>query len=211
MEIDHFEKDRGIISMKKIKIGLITLLFILVLDNCVSSKEFTGDLKSIGNDLVIVGSFELVPPLKEGEQYFVATTPNVEALKNDMYFVVDQEICQDGGLNLSNAGRYANIELGEAFCIRQKAGDRIFISGIFMFWEQKRTHMEYLSFPGPFEFQVPAGARFIYVGNIRFHRDIYNAITKIEIADEYEKAKSGLEKKFGWKIEMQKTRLTVPK
>ncbi len=183
--------------------GILLAFVILLLFNCVSSKEFDGNLNNIGSDIIIVGSFELEPPMAGDEQYFGSTTVNAEAMINDIYFVIDREACNGCVANLSNAGKYANIELGETFFVRQQNGERFFISGLFMYKEQKVTHMEYLNFPGPFEFRIPTGARAVYVGNIIFHRDIYNTITKIEITDEYDKALTAMEKKFGWKMQMQ--------
>ena len=51
------------------------------------------------------------------------------------------------------------------------------------------THLDVLRqerlwFPGGFYFDVPTGARAVYVGTLRYHRNDFNAITRAEVVDE---------------------------
>jgi hypothetical protein len=41
-----------------------------------------------------------------------------------------------------------------------------------------------LWFPGGYYFDVPAGAPAVYIGTLRFHRNDFNTITRVEVVDE---------------------------
>ncbi|WP_205959719.1 hypothetical protein [Ramlibacter humi] len=46
------------------------------------------------------------------------------------------------------------------------------------------VRQERLVFPGGLYFDVPAGARAVYVGTVRYHRNDFNRITRVEVIDE---------------------------
>lgn len=43
---------------------------------------------------------------------------------------------------------------------------------------------EKLWFPGGYYFDVPKGAAAVYIGTLRYYRDDFNSITRVEVIDE---------------------------
>ena len=40
--------------------------------------------------------------------------------------------------------------------------------------------------PGKLKFKLRDGDRAVYIGTMRYHRDVYNGITKVELINEYD-------------------------
>ena len=59
---------------------------------------------------------------------------------------------------------------------------RTFLNGGVTFLNVVRQ--EKLRFPGGYYFEVPSGAEAIYIGTLRYHRNDFNTITKVEVIDE---------------------------
>jgi len=195
--------------MKKRSNLFFAVFTFVLLTGCLSSKEFTGDAAALGNDVVIVGSIELSPPLRDGEQDFPPTTIGLDLITNAVFFQLGPQVSGDQGINVTNTGRFSNAKFGKVFFLKEARHDRLFLSSSLMYKAILRTRTDYLYFPGYIEIEVPQGARFLYIGTIRYVRDVYDAVTKIEIVDDLDGAKKAMEKQFGGQFDLQRAKVIV--
>jgi hypothetical protein len=61
-----------------------------------------------------------------------------------------------------------------------------------------------IQLPGRIEYLVNAYDRAIYLGTIRYHRDGYNGITKVDSIDDVERANREYVKRFGEQIRLRR-------
>lgn len=62
---------------------------------------------------------------------------------------------------------------------------------------------ERLWFPGGYYFDVPSGAGAVYIGTLRYTRNDFNSITKVEVIDERQDVAAALEKTGGSPLQVQ--------
>ncbi len=199
-------------NLKIIKSILITFMATLFFIDCVSSatREFSGSISDLGEDIVITGSFEIYPPLKKGEQY-VDTKYIGENYVNKMFFAMGNRVYPAQEVNLYNAGNLTKVEISRTFFLRYKKNSNLFISGAFLITGIGRAseHIEHMYFPGKYLLEIPFGCNVAYLGKIKYHRDIYNAITKIEVIDDFDSTLQEMQEKYKMKVEMCRIKLMM--
>ncbi|RPJ08378.1 MAG: hypothetical protein EHM28_04465 [Spirochaetaceae bacterium] len=195
--------------MKVLSFFTALILGIFLLCGCISSRDFTGNMNNIDKDkIILVGSIELVPPLKPGEQNIKAAL-NWKEYENTIIFSLGEQIVTEKN-SLSNLSQYLKVKIGETFYVEQKYSNKLYISAPCIWIETTGSGgAKFLYLPGPFLIEPPSGCKVIYIGKIRYHRDIYNGITKIELIDEFDAAKQDAEKKYNTSIDMCRARLKV--
>jgi hypothetical protein len=192
--------------MRIVKSLLVVLIVAQFCVGCVSSKEFNGAISDLGDNIVLTGSIEIIPPLKEGEQD-VRDYLGGKSLENKILFALGNRIYTKDDINISNLGNLVQVEIGKPFYVKQKYYNKLYLSLVFLFMGVN----EYMYFPGNFLIEAPVGCKVIYLGKIRYYRDIYNAITKIEIVDEFDTAKQDAEKKYNQQVDMCRVKLNLVK
>ena len=68
-----------------------------------------------------------------------------------------------------------------------------------------------LILPGGLKYEVQPSDRAIYIGTLRYHRDDYNAITKVDLLDEFDKAKKAFVKQHGATVKLRRVKPTLAK
>ena len=199
-----------------------TVAFIVAASLSVCSYvAFSKTLKSIGSldedEIVLVGRIELVPPLEEFEQNL--KTIGSKRYKNAAMFVIGERPVdvQNPGLR---DGKYADgVKFGEDFYLRRKRSDTLIYSGSIiltnssMVGHGRRTSVDVdrLILPGGLKYEVQPSDRAIYIGTLRYHRDDYNAITKVDLLDEFDKAKKAFVKQHGTSVTLRRVKPTLAK
>lgn len=181
----------------------------LTLGACVvpAARDSIDTLSNLGADeVVIVGRVELSPPLRPGEQKI--KTLNSGSFENKVFLLADPQ-----GRTLTKepeladyAGR-VEATLGKNFFVRSK-NEPFHIIGGMMYLDIGSREMNRVYFPGGLRVSTKAGDKAIYIGTIRYHRDEFWEITKIEIADDYTNANTEFKKKFGNTATLRKALLT---
>lgn len=164
---------------------LLPLLFsVLLLQACAIPQALPGatDLKPAAGEVVVIGKIELVPPLEEGERksrwnvigekrmfrMWMATGPEFRPVHTD-------------SLRASEFQSSLEVDWNQPFMVKMPR-QRTFLNGGLTFLDG--VNNEKLWFPGGHYFDVPADARAVYIGTLRFHRNDFNTITRVEVVEE---------------------------
>lgn len=164
------------------------LLFALAvaLQGCAGPRALPQaiDLNVAPGEVVIIGKIELVPPLNA--HYEQRSYWNVATERRLLERIWMATGAQDLPVTTSvwdTSEFQASVEAkwGVPFMVRAPRG-RTYLNGGVAYLDVQ--HQERLWFPGGLCIDVPAGARAIYVGTLRYFRNDFNVITKTEVVDE---------------------------
>jgi hypothetical protein len=136
------------------------------------------------NEVVVIGKIELVPPLDPKlEQRSHWNVVGEKRMLGRVWMSTGAEYrpITTSQLEASQFQRSLEAPWGVPFMVRT-ARQRTYLNGGVAHLDVIRQ--ERLWFPGGFYFDVPAGARAVYVGTLRYHRNDFNAITRVEVLDE---------------------------
>lgn len=192
--------------MSRLSHKMLTFAVVATLSLCsyVAFSKTLKSMKSLDEDeVVLVGRIELVPPLEEFEQNL--KTIGSKRYKNSAMFVIGERPVdvQNPGLR---DGKYADgVTFGEDFYLRRKRNDTLIYSGsIILTQSSLRGHgrratvdVDRLILPGGLKYEIQAADRAVYIGTLRYHRDDYNAITKFDLLNEFDKANRTFTERFG--------------
>jgi len=187
------------------------LLLLGALSACVgAAREPVDSLSGLnGNETVVVGRIELVPPLRKNEQKLKGLgTGNFE---NKIILIADEQyrtLTDEPGM-ADYAGRIEAI-LGKNFFVRS---DRkpFFILGGMLYLDLGGREMNRAYFPGGLKVSIKPGDKAVYVGTVQYHRNEFFEITKAAIVDDYDRANTEFKKKYGTKTPLRKALLTPVK
>ena len=175
------------------------LFFCLALQACAVPQLLPAatDLKANASEVVVIGKIELVPPINTafeqrthwnviGEGRMLA---HVLVATGAEYRPV--ETSKLVGADFQNS---LEVRWGVPFMVKAPR-QRTFING-------GVTHLnvveqERLWFPGGYYFDVPSDAKAVYIGTLRYTRNDFNTITKVEVIDERQDISVALEKAGG--------------
>lgn len=189
----------------KLRYLVLLTISLLGLSACTifTGKPLLNELSELqANEVILVGRIELVPPLAENEQY-------LKTLTSDRFLGTFSAVYADHFIDLSepplSTGQHAVIvTLEQNFFARQPASkDIIYSGGAIALRSTMQESVTYL-FPGGLKYEVPSGARAIYLGTIRYHRDDYDAITKVELIDDFTSTNREFQERFGTSIKLHR-------
>lgn len=166
--------------------ALLIAAFAQVLQACALPQalpEATA-LDAGANEVVVIGKIELVPPLDPRfEQRSHWNVVGEKRMLGRVWMATGAEYrpITTSQLEGSEFQRSLEAQWGVPFMVKA-ARQRTYLNGGVTHLDVIRQ--ERLWFPGGFYFDVPAGARAVYVGTLRYHRNDFNAITRVEVIDE---------------------------
>jgi hypothetical protein len=176
--------------MKKI----LALAACLVLQACALPRSLPAatDLKPGASEVVVIGKIELVPPLDPRLEQ--KTHWNVVGEKRMLSRVLvatggDHKMLKGPTLDAADFQSSLEVEWGVPFMVRAPR-QRTFVHGAVAHLDV--LEQEKLWFPGGFYFDVPKDAAAVYIGTLRYYRNDFNAITRVEIVDERKDIASAL-------------------
>lgn len=166
--------------------ALLVAAFALLLQACAMPQALpeTTALDAGANEVVVIGKIELVPPLDpKFEQRSHWNVVGEKRLLGRVWMSTGAEYkpITTSQLEGSEFQRSLEAQWGVPFMVKT-ARQRTWLNGGVTHLDVLRQ--ERLWFPGGFWFDVPAGARAVYVGTLRYHRNDFNAITRVEVLDE---------------------------
>ncbi len=199
-----------------------TLAFVIAatlsLCSYVALSKPLKSIKSLGEDeVVLVGRIELVPPLEEFEQNL--KTLGSKRYKNAAMFVIGERPVDVQNPRLRD-GKFADgVKFGEDFYLRRKHNDTLIYSGSIILTQSSlvghgrraSVDVERLILPGGLEYAIQASDKAIYIGTFRYHRDDYNAITKVDLLNEFDKANKAFTERFGNKVKLRRVKPSLVK
>ena len=199
------------LTFTRARLAFTGLLFIGALSACVgAAREPVDSLSGLGGDeTVVVGRIELVPPLRKDEQKLKGL--NSGSFENKVFLLADEHyrvLTEEPGM-ADYAGRIEAI-LGKNFFVRSHSKP-FFILGGMMYLDLGGREMNRAYFPGGLKVSIKPGDKAVYVGTVQYHRNDFFEVTKAAIVDDYDRANAEFKKKFGAKYPLRKALLTPVK
>ena len=199
------------LTFTRARLAFTGLLFIGARSACVgAAREPVDSLSGLGGDeTVVVGRIELVPPLRKDEQKLKGL--NSGSFENKVFLLADEHyrvLTEEPGM-ADYAGRIEAI-LGKNFFVRSHSKP-FFILGGMMYLDLGGREMNRAYFPGGLKVSIKPGDKAVYVGTVQYHRNEFFEVTKAAIVDDYDRANAEFKKKFGAKYPLRKALLTPVK
>lgn len=163
----------------------LALFFCLLLQACAMPRALpeAADLRAGDGGVVVIGKVELVPPLEGGEQRSHWSVVGEKRLLQRVWLSTGGEYRPVKTSQFDAADFQGSLEAqwGVPFMVKAPR-QRTWING-------GVTHLDVVDqqrlwFPGGLYFDVPAGASAVYIGTLRFHRNDFNVITRVEVVEE---------------------------
>lgn len=165
--------------------NLAAVLLVLLLQACAVPQtvpQATGLDAGASDVVVVIGKIELVPPLEKGEQ-----KSHWNVVGEDRMFRVwmatgpDFKPVTPGHPKASEYQASIEADWGKPFMVKMPR-QRTFFNGGTTYLDVVDNAR--LSFPGGVYFEVPADAKAVYIGTLRYHRNDFNTITRVEVVEE---------------------------
>lgn len=172
--------------------------------------KILGSAKALEDDeVVLVGRVELVPPLEAFEQNL--KTIGSKRYKNSAMFVIGERVVDIQNPGLRDGKLADGVALGQYFYLLRKRHDALIYSGSIILTEsalaghgrRAGVSMERLILPGGLKYAIGASDKAVYIGTLRYHRDDYNAITKVDLLNEFEKANKAFIDRYGNAVKLR--------
>jgi len=156
---------------------------------------------------IVVCKIELDPPLQKNEQHFKWNELGTGQFENKVLLLTDQEYRQVGGdPELSDYKNRMELKLGETGYFMSENEPFYVLAGLIMMSMSPVMQKMYL--PGGYKVPIRPGDQAVYIGTIRYHRDEFSEITKIEVIDDFRAERKRFYAKFGNGIKLKKRLIT---
>ncbi len=159
-------------------------------------------------ETVIVGRIELVPPLEDGEQRVESRglfiNPYADEMKNGVYLLTGEKSRAIVEPSLSDYNNRIEAKLEKPFYVRAKSAP-LHINAAEIMMSVDRYGTNKVRLPARFRVDIKPGDKAVYIGTVRYHRDEFFEITKVEVVDDYAKERAAFNKKFGGGVTLKKS------
>ena len=169
--------------MKKI---LLALLCCLALQACTLPRSLpaTAEVKPGESEVIVIGKIELVPPINP--QFEQKTHWNAIGEKRMLSRVLiatagEFKPVKTSRVDVADFQSSLEVEWGVPFMVNAPR-QRTYLNGGLAHLNVMKQ--EKLWFPGGYYFDVPKGATAVYIGTLRYYRDDFNSIIRVEVVDE---------------------------
>jgi hypothetical protein len=195
-----------LISVYKTCLGCLVLALIQA-----CSLPYLPDAKT-GNPgtgkIVVVGKFELNPPLTEREKELgrKSESHTFGGRAYEIFFSVTHRPLTEVNTDLLSEHwkQVLSAFWSETYfkmCERKKT----YLNAGVLYADVRNRDRIWL--PGRISFTPPVAAKAVYIGTVRYTRDEFWNIIKIQIIDEYRKANAEFRKRFGRSVTLRKALL----
>lgn len=166
---------------------LLVVLSCLLLQACAMPRALpeATDLRAGDAEIVVIGKIELVPPIDpKFEQKSHWNVIGEKRMLGRIWMSTGAQYkpVKTSDLDAADFQESLEAQWGVPFMVKAPRHARTYFNG-------GLTHLnvieqERIWFPGGVYFDVPPGASAVYIGTLRFHRNDFNAITRVEVLDE---------------------------
>lgn len=173
--------------------------------------NMSGLLKEAGptasvatNEVIIVGTIELTPGLVKDEQKLDA-----EGVI-DLFGAGDMNknralIQLNSAADAGGTAEYINPVLGESFAFVVPADLKYVVEAYVVTEFTKHGYTGKIHLPVDFKLDIQPSDKAIYIGHIRYERDDFNSIIRVELKDDYVTAEKTFRKGHGSKYKLRKS------
>lgn len=192
-----------------IKIALLAVS-VLILQSCSMGAELlkeVNSLNSVKNDeVIIVGTIELIPRLVKDEQELDPPS-GVIALGDYASLNRNRALIQFNNQPEASDYKYLiNPELGKTFFFKVSRDMKYMVEGnVLMEFGGLYGDTGKIVLPTWFKVDIKPNDRAVYIGKIKYKRDDFNSITELKLIDDYSNALKQFRKKFGKKYTLRKS------
>lgn len=195
------------------RLGKAALLLLLTgaLSACVGpARQQLNSLSEIQDgEVLVVGRVELVPALGQGEQ--ALETLGSGYLKDKFYLLASDTFRRlDHEPEAADYDGRIEAYLGKDYTVRSGAKPFFVLGGMLML-ESRGDRATQVFFPGGLKIPVRPGDKAVYVGTLRYHRNEFFEISRIDIVDDYDRANAEFKKTYGAKYSLRRALMTPVK
>ncbi len=194
----------------------LSLIALLTIPACVGSMlPYADSADSVqSGETVIAGKIVISPPLDESEQTLKAVrsqgccvmqiNPQASRYKNKIILLTDGKLHSIDDPQLSDYDGRIEAPIGEVFYVRAKSAKPIYVNRSEILMDVYGTGPEKAVLPSGYKIDIHPGDRAVYIGTIKYYRDEFFTVHRVEIIDDYEKESAAFRKKFGRKFALRK-------
>ena len=174
------------------------------------------------DDVIVVGKVELHPPLSEDELSMSSIRPVVQfgggclfaptgrQFKNTALLLTDTKMRK---LTEPQIGDYTNriaAPLDETFYVTVPNSAPLFVirSEILM---GVSADVEKAVLPSGYKIDIRRDDKAVYIGTLKYYRDEFSEIKRVELIDDYERENAAFKKIFGGQIKLRKALIKAEK
>ena len=192
--------------MRRLRNFLSACLTGVALVACAAASPNISDMSRVsGDEILLVGKIELNPPLLKSEQNF-SDGIGFDVFENGIGFYLGDAVVLPGVRYQGKRKSQHLVGLGKDFFIKSARSAPLYYSAPFMRLSTDPTDV--MRFPGALRFEFPAGAKAVYIGTIRYHRNEYLEITKAETLDEFPRVRKEFEARFGRGVSLTRAKVS---
>ncbi len=196
------------------------LIVILSIPACVGSMlPYADSADSVaGDETIIVGKIVISPPLDESEQTLTTVksqgccitqiNPGANRYKNKIILLTDSKLRSIQEPEISDYNGRIEAPIGQDFYVRAKNGKPLYVNRSEILMDVSGGGAEKAVLPSGYKINIRPGDRAVYIGTIKYYRDEFFTVHKVEIIDDFERESAAFRKKFGRKFTLRKALVT---
>jgi hypothetical protein len=199
--------------MQKIQLNynkiFITVLVVLIsgLLSCISSQNVSSLSSVREDDILLVGKAIIEPPLQPHE-YRKIITINGESGYIYLHYSNQLKPIKDLDIGFKQVSNSIKTENGKTLFVKFKNQPLYFYYGfILMDFDTDKNDGVYAYLPAGWVVNQQSKDKAIYIGTIKYTRDEFFRITKVEIIDEFDEISKEFYTKYGNSIQLKKSLL----
>lgn len=197
-------------KLKKYSSSIVVPVFLaltVLVQGCSVGGKFlpeVGSLNTVKKDeVIIVGTIDLKPKLAKDEQELDAK--GVWDVMGYGSKNKNRSMITFNSKPVSAGYKFViNPELGKVFFFKVPRNLKYIVDGEIL-TAFSRYGSEKIILPTGFKIDIKSSDKAVYIGDIRYKRDDFNSITRVELKDNYKKANNLFRKKFGKKYKLRKS------
>jgi hypothetical protein len=166
-------------------------------------------------EVYVVGRIDIIPPLSDAEQELRTITS--DRLKNRGYVLLSDQFIDMDKLGMGSGRHAVLVDMNKHFVVKRKRFQDMHYSGALILMKSTATHSGYmgrtttintgqLRLPGKTIYKIRPEDKAVYIGTLRYNRDDYNAIKRVQHVDEYNEALKAFQALHGSKIALRRVK-----
>ena len=190
------------------------VLALVLLQGCSIGGKFLQEAKSFKSvnkdEVIIVGRISITPKLGKDEQDLDA--PGVIDVMGYAEKNKNRSMIQFNSRPVATGYKYViNPKLGKVFFFKVPRNMKYIVDGSILAEFSRYGNTGEILLPTGFKVNIKPSDKAVYIGDIKYTRDDFNSITKVRLKNNYRKALKQFRKKFGKKVKLRKSLVTIIK
>jgi hypothetical protein len=184
---------------------LLGLALAATLAGCGLTRPAITDLTQLAPDeVLIVGSVKLTPPLDEQDQRDSWNVVVPGGYKNKVRMLTGEQWRQlSPPLTMDDYRNNIQLDLGATGFASMPRQSFYILLGAILMDDANPNDVAYL--PGGFKVGVRDDDRAIYIGTLHYHRDEFFKIKRVRVEDDFDRAAADFRKQFGKGVKLRKS------